>query len=99
MKIYRNIWSLGKMFCSTIKKMKIAYYDYLNDFLWPYYRDVFDYTGKDKERNLAARNTIKFQNMIIGRRNHIRGVIKAIEEEPIENHINEIIRLTQPKDQ
>ena len=73
------------------------YYDYLNDFLWPYYRDVFDYTLKDTEMNLAARNSIKFQNMIIDRRNLIRGVIIAIEEEPIENHINEIIRLTKPK--
>jgi hypothetical protein len=81
------------------KEDENKYYDYLNDFLWPYYRDVFDYTGKDTAMNLAARNTIKFQNMIITRRDYIRGVIQAIEEEPIENHINEIIRLTQPKDQ
>ena len=81
------------------KEDENKYYDYLNDFLWPYYTDVFDYTQKDTAMNLAARNSIKFQNMIITRRNLIRGVIKAIEEEPIENHINEIIRLTQPKDQ
>jgi hypothetical protein len=73
-----------------------AYFQYLNNFLWPYYREIFDYTGKDKERNLAARTTITYQNMVIGRRNHLRGVIQAIEGEPIENHINEIIRLTQP---
>ena len=76
-----------------------AYFQYLSNFLWPYYREIFDYTGKDKERNLAARTTITFQNMVIGRRNHLRGVIKAIQEEPIEHQINEIIRLTQPKDQ
>jgi hypothetical protein len=81
------------------KEDENTYYDYLNDFLWPYYRDVFDYTLKDTEMNLAARNSIKFQNMIISRRDNLRGVISAIEEEPIENHINEIIRLTQPKDQ
>jgi hypothetical protein len=75
------------------------YYDYLHDYFWPYYTDVFDYTGKDKAMNLATRNTIKFQNMIITRRGKIRGVIEAIEGEPIENHINEIIRLTKPKDQ
>lgn len=80
------------------KEDENTYYDYLNDFFWPYYRDVFDYTGKDTEMNLAARNTIKFQNMIITRRDNLRGVIQAIEEEPIENHINEIIRLTQPTD-
>jgi Family of unknown function (DUF6090) len=81
------------------KEDENTYYDYLNNFLWPYYRDVFDFTLKDSEMNLAARNTIKFQNMIITRRNNLRGIIKSIEEEPIENHINEIIRLTQPTDQ
>ncbi|WP_445385750.1 hypothetical protein ACT6NV_02815 [Robiginitalea sp. IMCC44478] len=81
------------------KEDENTYYNYLNDFLWPYYRDVFDYTLKDTEMNLAARNTIKFQNMIITRRTNLRGIIEAIENEPIENHINEIIRLTQPKDQ
>jgi hypothetical protein len=79
------------------KEDENTYYDYLNDFLWPYYREVFDYTLKDTEMNLAARNSIKFQNMIITRRDNLRGVIRAIEEEPIENHINEIIRLTEPK--
>jgi hypothetical protein len=75
-----------------------AYFMYLKDFLWPYFREIFDYTEKDTEMNMAARTTKKYQNMIIGRRNHLRGVIKAIEGEPIENHINEIIRLTQPID-
>ena len=49
--------------------------------------------------NLSARNSIKFQNMIITRKNNLKGIIRSIEEEPMENHINEIIRLTQPKDQ
>ena len=79
------------------KEDENVYYDYLNNFLWPYYRDVFDYTGKDTAMNLAARNTKKFQNMIITRRDNIRGIIHAIENEPIENHINEIVRLTKPK--
>jgi hypothetical protein len=76
-----------------------AYFEYLKNFLWPHFRKEFDSTGKDTEMNMEARTTIKYQNMIIGRRNHLRGVIKAIEGEPIENHINEIIRLTAPKDQ
>jgi hypothetical protein len=80
------------------KEDENLYYGYLNNFLWPYYRDVFDYTRKDTAMNLATRNTIKFQNMIITRRDNIRGIIYSIENEPIENHINEIIRLTQPKD-
>ena len=73
--------------------------DYMLDFFSPYLRDVQDLTGKDTAMNMASRNTIKFQNMIITRRNFLRNVIKAIEEEPIENHINEIIRLTQPTNQ
>jgi hypothetical protein len=80
------------------KEDEKVYYDYLTDFLWPYYRDAFDTTGKDTAMNLATRNTIKFQNMIVSRRNYLRGVIKSIEDEPMENHINEIIRLTKPKD-
>ena len=45
-----------------------------------------------------AFSSIRTQNMVVSRRDNVRGIIKAIEEEPIENHINEIIRLTQPKD-
>ena len=73
-----------------------VYIDYLIDFYMPYFRDVQDLTGKDTVMNMASRNTIKFQNMIISRRNFLQNVINTIEEEPIENHINEIIRLTQP---
>jgi len=75
-----------------------VYYKMLNDQYWPYIIEVFDYTGKDREMGLAGISTIKYQNMVINRRNYLRGIIKAIEEEPIENHINEIIRLTEPKD-
>ena len=80
------------------KEEENNYIDYIENFFLPYYRDVFDYTLKDTAMNLATRNTIKFQNMIITRRNYLRGVIKSIEDEPMENHINEIIRLTKPKD-
>jgi hypothetical protein len=75
------------------------YNDYLKNFFWPYYTDVFDSTGKDSAMNLATRNTIKFQNMITTRRYYLRLVIKSIEDEPMENHINEIIRLTKPTNQ
>jgi len=78
------------------KEDEDKYYDYLNYFFWPYYRDVFDWTLKDTAMNRAARNSIKFQNMTISRKGYIKGVVRAIEEEPIENHINEIIRLTEP---
>ena len=75
-----------------------AYIDYVIDFS-AYLRDVQDLTGKDTVMNMASRNTIKYQNMIIARRNFLQNVINTIEEEPIENHINEIIRLTQPINQ
>jgi len=73
-----------------------GYYNMLNDQFWPYLIEVFDYTGKDTEMGLKGISTVKYQNMVINRRNYLREIIKAIEEEPIENHINEIIRLTEP---
>jgi hypothetical protein len=76
-----------------------GYYNMMNDQFWPYLIDVFDYTGKDTEMGLKGMSTVKFQNMYINRRNYFRAIIKAIEEEPIENHINQIIRLTEPKDE
>ena len=75
-----------------------AYIDYVIDFS-AYLRDVQDLTGKDTVMNMASRNTIKYQNMVIARRDFLQNLINAIEEEPIENHINEIIRLTQPTNQ
>lgn len=75
-----------------------TYYKMLNDQFWPYLIEVFDYTGKNREMALAGISTVKYQNMVINRRNYLRNIIEAIEEEPIENHINEIIRLTQPTD-
>ena len=73
-----------------------GYYTMMNDQFWPYLIDVFDYTGKDTIMGLKGMSTVKFQNMFINRRNYFRAITKAIEEEPIENHINEIIRLTEP---
>ena len=75
-----------------------TYYKMLNDQFWPYLIEVFDYTGKDREMGLKEMSTVKYQNMVINRRNYLRNIIEATEEEPIENHINEIIRLTEPKD-
>lgn len=76
-----------------------GYYNMLNNQFWPYLIEIFDYTGNNREMALEGISTIKYQNMVINRRNYLRSIIKAIEEEPIENHINEIIRLTEPKDE
>ncbi len=75
------------------------YFDMLNNQLWLYLSDVMDFTGLDKDMNLTAMSSVKFQNMTILRRNYLNGVVNAIENEPIEHHINEIIRLTEPKDE
>ncbi len=75
-----------------------GFFNMMNDHYWPYISDVFDYTNQNKEKNLEAMSSDKFQNMVIQRRNYFKGIINAIENEPIENHINEIIRLTAPKD-
>lgn len=74
------------------------YYKMMNDHFWPYWREVLDYSGLNSEISLAGSSTIKFQNYMIDKRNYLRAIIKAIEEEPIENHLNEIMRLTQTKD-
>jgi len=74
------------------------YYKMMNDHFWPYWRETLDYSGLDSEMSLTGSSTIKFQNYIIDKRSYLSAIIKAIEEEPIENQINEIIRLTEPKD-
>ena len=80
------------------KEEETLYFNFLNNHYYLYISDVFDYMGLDKEMSLAARSSVKFQNMTITRRNYLNGVVNAIENESIEHHINEIIRLTEPKD-
>ena len=76
----------------------IAYFKFMNEQFWPYVRENFDFLGSDQEMIKDGFSSIITQNMMVSRRDNIRGIIKAIEEEPIEHHINEIIRLTQPID-
>jgi len=78
---------------------EIAYFKFLNEQFYPYLRANIDLTGVNKKVNWSVLSSMKTQNMIIARRNQIKGIIKAIEEEPIENHINAIVRLTAPKDE
>lgn len=77
---------------------EIAYFKFMNEQFWPYVREKFDFLGRDGEIYKQAVSSIRTQNMVVSRRDNVRGIIKAIEEEPIENHINEIIRLTEPTD-
>ena len=77
---------------------EIAFFKFMNEQFWPYVREILDFLGKDQEMTKDALSSIKTQNMVVSRRDNIRGIIKAIEEEPIENHIDEIIRLSQPID-
>ncbi|MDG5493208.1 DUF6090 family protein [Psychroserpens sp. SPM9] len=77
---------------------EIAFFKFNNEVMQPYLIENADILGRDQEVLTDFLSSIKTQNIVVSRRNRIRGIIKAIEEEPIENHINEIIRLTQPKD-
>jgi hypothetical protein len=72
------------------------YYKMMNDEYWPYHKAIFDYTQNEREMNLAGFSDIKYQNLNIIRRVYLRSIIKAIKEEPIEKHIDDIIRLTLP---
>jgi hypothetical protein len=74
------------------------YIKFLTEQFQPFIANNFDWTGKNREMNNKAHSSIIYHNHQMMRRNKLRGVIQAIEEEPIENHINEIIRLTQPTD-
>ena len=73
-----------------------AYLKMMNDHFHPLMLETFDYTGRDKAMNRAGRSSVKYQNAQINRLGYYWGIIIAIKEEPIENHINEIIRLTEP---
>ena len=78
---------------------EIAFFKFNNEQLGPYWLENADLLNRDQEIIKDLLSSIKTQNMVVSRRDNVRGIIKAIEEEPIENHINEIIRLTQPTDQ
>ena len=73
------------------------YFKFMNEQFMPYVRENIDLLGIDREMFKDAISSIKTQNMVVSRRDLIRAIIKAIEEEPIENQIKEIIRLTEPK--
>ena len=77
---------------------EIAFFKFNNEVMQPYLIENADILGRDQEVLTDFLSSIKTQNIVVSRRNRIRDIIKAIEEEPIENHINEIIRLTQPVD-
>jgi len=78
---------------------EVAYFKLMKEEYHPFLVDNLDYTLNNQEMNRAVTSSVKFQNLVIWRRNSLNGIIKAIRDEPIENHINEIIRLTQPKNQ
>ena len=77
---------------------EIAFFKFNNEQLGPYWLENSDLVSRDQEIIKDLLSSRKTQNMVVSRRNLIKDIIKAIEEEPIENHINEIIRLTKPKD-
>jgi len=74
-----------------------SYHRMMNNDYWPNILEIFDYSLKDSDMNSTAMSSIIFQNIVMNRRNYIRNVIRAFEEESIDNHINQIIRLTEPK--
>jgi hypothetical protein len=75
------------------------YFKFVNEQWRTYILENSDWAGKNREMNIKALSSIKLRNHILAKRALMNGIIKAIEEEHIENHINKIIRLTQPKDQ
>ena len=74
------------------------YFKFINEQWRTYILQNSDWAGKNREMNIKVLSSIKFRNHIMAKRALMNGIIKAIEEEHLENHINEIIRLTQLKD-
>ena len=74
-----------------------SYHKMMSNDYWPYFLEIFDYSLKDSDKNSKAMSSIIFQNIVMNRRNYLKNVIRAFEEESIDNHINQIIRLTEPK--
>jgi hypothetical protein len=75
-----------------------AYHKFINEQWRTYLLENSDWAGKNREMNTRALSSIKFRNHVKAKRALMNGIIKSIEEEPIEDHINEIIRLTEPAD-
>ena len=74
------------------------YFKFVNEQWRTYILENSDWAGKNREMNTKALSSIKFRNHVKAKRALMNGIIKSIEEEPIEDHINEIIRLTKPID-
>ena len=80
-------------------EVETAYFKFINEQWRTYLLENSDWAGKNREMNIKALSSIKFRNHIMAKRALMNGIIESIKEKPIENHINEIVRLTQPTDQ
>ena len=80
-------------------EVETAYFKFINEQWRTYLLENSDWAGKNREMNIKALSSIKFRNHIKAKRALMNGIIESIKEKPIENHINEIVRLTQPTDQ
>ncbi|MCG8859996.1 hypothetical protein [Tenacibaculum finnmarkense] len=70
------------------------YYKLLNELYFPFIIESFDLLNLNP---LEMYSLKEYQNFVFMRRAYVRLIINAIEEEPIENSIDEIIRLTNQK--
>ena len=60
----------------------------------PYGTKHIDIFNRLSEETIKALQTIEFQNLMFGRRGFVSDIIDNIEAKIVENHINDIIRLT-----
>ena len=70
------------------------YYKLLNEMYYPFITKSFDLINYEPLERYSLR---EYQNFVFMRRVYVRLIVNAIKEEPIENSINEIIRLTEQK--
>jgi uncharacterized protein DUF6090 len=79
-------------------EVETAYNKFISEQWRTYLLENSDWAGKNREMNIKALSSIIFRNHIKAKRALMNEIIRSIKEKPIENHINEIIRLTQPTD-
>jgi Family of unknown function (DUF6090) len=80
-------------------EVEIAYNKFISEQWRTYLLENSDWAGKNTEMNIKALSSIKFRNHIMAKRALMNEIVESIKEKPVENHINEIVRLTQPKHQ
>jgi len=96
----------------TLRNYLISWEDAVEDYLegerleanlWsekiePYIIDYGDFANLANPKNFKLITTSKFKNLTERHIFNLKNILRSIKNEPLENHLNEIVRLTTTKD-